>query len=240
MTFFPFVYMPEFHALEADLTHVPPRPTTLAQQSPAALKTAYPTVIEKGKTVVEWMKKHKDDLNGEWWALNPRQCYDWRGSGRKNLTRDMSKFAHAALIETIRTESYREDLLRSSASARRLRLALQDAWQPFLSPPRQVKFHGSKTAEPLAKGYVYPDLLVVKIEGEMKGGGVPEKVDMVRILADRQRKAKDDELRKQLTSAIIKIQGLPAGRATPNTKLLNDGVREALDNLVEVTYHVRF
>ena len=184
------------------------------------------------------MKRNKESLHRRWWALNPRQCYDWRSSGRKNLTWDMGKFANAAIIETNRTDTYHERLFKTSTSSRRLRVALQQAWDPYLSPPRTVKFYGSASAEPLAKGYVYPDLLVVKRDGTMDGE-IPPAVDLIKILEDRKRKSKDDELCKQFASALVKIQGLPGAKATPQTKNVSDNVHEALDHLVDVSLFLK-
>lgn len=178
-------------------------------------------MMKGAEELTGWMKKNNKGtgMNATWWALNPRQSNDWRSGVIKNMTRDYIKFAATAILETNRTKTYREQLLQASGSSRFLRVTFQKAWKPLRVDER----------------YVYADGIVVKDDGTMDGGGAAKPVDVKRVLGERKRKQKEEENRKKFVSFIQKIEMLPGSCAKPDTKLLSDDMRDALDRLCEVS-----
>lgn len=195
---------------------------------------------EKGKKRGTGKRKSKAETNDqaedicykwskEWWPLNSKVCLDWRDPRLKNSTRDYDRFARSAIIELETTKNYRQDLLNTSAAAAFLRHTFKNIMDP-LCAKRTVEYVDAAEKEAVdgwqyADNYCLPSITHAPV--------VPE-VDLKNLILTRQARATEVAHRKKLIAFIQKAESLGIFKATPDTELLDDEIREVFDLLIIV------
>jgi hypothetical protein len=222
-----------FQQMEADMAvmNIPDRPTAYSQQTGTKLYKEYDFLEDETMDIIQWMRGNRNGYSEEYWPINQRLCIDWRGLGKKNPKRDFRKYAQFTALEVLFVDSYRKHLLENSAAAAYLRSTLKEAWVPCCEP-RKITYSDVdklKLRSVTFTSWDYPDM--IKLSEEKPKAPL---VDVKALAKIREENNLEKKYRDALKALLLKAQSLEAFFATPETKMLNDKIRHALDVLEQV------
>lgn len=207
---------------------IPSRPTTPQDCTKAKLEETYGKVVsdqERTKMikVMKAVKKDGEVSNNANSYINMKTCVDWRSIQSKKLERDWSRYVLAIILEPILVPQYRPSLLAKSPAAAFLR-AMSHALLSNLCRRRN-------TLDGIQQSYIFVDGIKVPKE-------IPEKpvINVELTILNRERQSSLQTMLQELSVTVRKFEKLKGIAARPGSDLMEDGIKDALDIVVEVSF----
>jgi hypothetical protein len=204
---------------------IPSRPTKPQDSTKAKLEETYGKYVsdEERNKMLKVMKTAKKGGLSNNPYINMKTCVDWRSIQSKKLERDWARYVLAIILEPILVPSYRSNLLTESPAATFLRAAAH----ALLSNHCRRR----NTLEGVQQSYVFVD--GIKVTGD-----IPEKpvIDIELTIKNRERQSSMQTMLQELSVTVRKFEKLKGIAARPGSDLMEDGIKDAFDVVIEVSF----